>query len=385
MRKVAATFLLASFLCWSIVPREVVADEPKSPQVSDDLKDIYGKTQTAATESDFTAIARACAKVIPEKGRSQADSEYATRLFAWALNRRGEVRGEAAAKLVQQGALEDAQKLDKQAAADFQTAVEYAPDNWRIHHNLAVAQAMQGKVQEAINSLGRVIQLKQDYPNAFFNRAELYFELKQFTRAAVDYTAAIDLAPQDGRFHNGRAHARFLLDQYADAITDYTKAAELDPSSAPFKTDLADALQYVGRWEEAANQYRQAIAADKTYARAYRNVAWLLSTCPEKQFRNPNLALSAARKAMELEGTKSYRTLDTLAAASAATGDSKAASDLMRQAIELAPAAEKPELQSRLVSYQRGQTYVQTAVKLPSYDASKVKSEVRTASATSDD
>jgi tetratricopeptide (TPR) repeat protein len=374
----AATMIAA--VGWVLLLGAWAGANDEAAAISADLTGIYARTQSASVEADFTDIARACSKVMPDKTRSQADRDYATRLFAWALNRRGEVRSEAAAQLVRQGVLEDARQLDTLAGQDFATAVQFAPENWRMQHNLAVSLAMQGRLEDAIAGFTKVIQLKQDYPNAFYNRAELYFESEQFARAIGDYSVAIELAPSDAQYYNGRAHARFMLERHAEALADYRRAVELDPNSPVIVTDLADALQFLGQWEDAANRYRQAIASDKSYARAYRNVAWLLSTCPEQRFRNPELALSAARRAADLEGGRDYRTLDTLAAATAASGNAKEAAEIMKRAVQAAPGPQRGELQARMAIYKRGEAYVQPSTASPMIDVPRVESEVRTAS-----
>lgn len=373
----AATILVFG-LGW-LASAPVVAGDPATP-VAADLQAIYARTQSAVEEAQFTEIARACSRIIPDEGRSAADKAYAYKLFAWALNRRGEVRGERAAKMVRDGQLAEAQKVDELAGKDFAMAVEYAPDNWRIHHNLAIAHAMEGKYDEAIDAFTQVIQLKDDYPNAYYNRAELHFEQEHFAQAVTDYSNAIELAGNDARYHNGRAHASFMLNNFDAAIADYAQAAALEATNATYITDLADALQSVGRWEDAATRYRQAVAADKFYARAYRNISWLLATCPDSRFRNPNLALTAARKAIELEGEKDFRALDTLAAATAATGDSLQAAKVMRQAIAVAPPSARAELTARSAMYAEGGKFVQASPKPVQKAPAINNSEVRTAS-----
>lgn len=378
MSRAAFVLLMcASSFSW-LITSSTAADPPA---VSADLQAIYTRTNTATQEAEFTAIAKDCSVIIPDSKRSEADKAYASKLFAWALNRRGEVRSETAANFVKEGKLPDAQQLDQQAGKDFATAAKYAPDNWRVHHNLAISHAMQGKYDEAIEELSLVIQLKDDYPNAFYNRAELYFEKEQFPQAIKDYSRAIELVDNDARYFNGRAHARFMLSSTEEAIADYTQAATLEINNAAYITDLADALQSAGRWEAAAERYRQAVKTDKAYARAYRNIAWLLATCPDRRFRNPNLALTAARKAMELSGDQDYRALDTLAAATAATGNPTEATQLMTSALAIAPPGAQSELAARSAVYAKGGKYVQAAPKIERTIPDVNRSEVRTASA----
>ncbi len=343
----------------------VDAPGQKAATVSQDLLQVYTQTKSAKSETDLTSIARACAKALSDSSRSQADQEYASSLLAWSLNRRGELRSEQAASLVEAGKVESAGKLDSQAADDFATAVKYAPNHWRHRHNYAVSLAMRGDYTGAIAQFDEAIRMNPQYANARFNRAELYFEMGDPQAADQDYTAAIELS-DDAQYYNNRAHCRFLMEAYPQAISDYRHAVELASDNAVFQTDLADAYQFLGRWEEAAKSYRAAVAADNRYARAYQNAAWLMATCPRDHIRNTELAISAAKRAMELTGHRTMETVETLAVATAALGKHAEAAELQQEALKLAresstklPEAQQTEMSQRLTLYSNGQAYVQ--------------------------
>lgn len=338
--------------------------QPKqNASVSQDLLNIYSQTSTANSETEITSIARSVAKIVSDNKRSKSDRDYAGSLLAWALNRRGEMRSQQAATLVNSGQAERAAELDKQAADDFATSVEYSPENWRHRHNYAIALAMKGEYPKAIVQLDQTIKLNPQYANARFNRGELYFETGKYQAAEQDYSAAIQLTP-DAQYYNSRAHCRFLMEEYAAALSDYNQATKLGADSAVYQADLGDACQYLGRWEEAAKAYRAAVAADNTYVRGYQNAAWLMATCPDERFRNRDLALSAAKKAVELSGSKTPETLETLAAATAAMGKHREAVKLQEEAIQLAQklkaeAKQIAEFKQRLDVYKSGRAYIQ--------------------------
>jgi tetratricopeptide (TPR) repeat protein len=352
--------------------------------VSEDLLAIYRQTQAASQEAEITAIARACAKVIPDTARSRVDRDYAANLFAWALNRRGEMRNEQAAQLVEQGQMDQASHLDLQAAKDFETAIQYNPHSWRTHHNLGISLAMKGDYVRAVKEFSAAIDLKDDYPNSHFNRAELYFELAQYPQAIEGYTQAIALSQSDPQYYNSRGHCRFLLEQYDEALQDYVRATELGTDSAVYATDLADAYQYLGRWEEAAQAYRTAVAINSKYPRAYQNAAWLMATCPDPKIRNVDLALSAAKKVIELTGQRTPQALDTLAAASAAVGKHGEAVSLQQEALRGAEQQEQLEMSQRLSLYQRGQSFLQPSATTNMAQRNQASSSrIRTASGIS--
>jgi tetratricopeptide (TPR) repeat protein len=335
----------------------------KSAAVSADLLQIYSQTGAAKSEAELTSIARATAKVLGDTKRTKADREYASSLLAWALNRRGELRSEQAAGLVNGGQAERAAELDSQAADDFATAVEYSPSNWRHRHNYAIALALRGNYPKAIQQLEQTIKLNPQYANARFNRGELHFEMGNFKAAEQDYTQAIELT-SDSQYFNSRAHCRFMLENYDSALADYQQAVKLSADNATYQTDLGDAYQYVGKWEEAAKAYRAAVASDNTYSRAYQNAAWLMATCPDERVRNQELALSAAKKALELAGGRTPEAVETMAAATAAVGKHTEAVKLQEEAVQLAvknKADEKQltEFKQRLEIYRTGQAYIQ--------------------------
>jgi len=126
------------------------------------------------------------------------------------------------------------------------------------------------------------------------------------------------------------------------------------------------------------------VALNSQYARAYQNAAWLMATCPDKKFRNTELAVSSAKKAIELDSAPSMRALDTLAAAYAATGLMQEAVKYQKRAMQLAAAGEREEVQQRLALYERGQAYVQPLASEGSslQLADEAKPKVRTASET---
>lgn len=354
--------------------------------VSQDLLDIYAETKSANTEQAVTEIARTCSKIIPATSRSKMDRDYASSLLAWSLNRRGELRSERAAKLVEQGQFAEADKLDGQAAEDFATAIEYGPSNWRTHHNYAISMAMKGEYQKAIAEFSKSIQLNSKYANSYFNRGELYFETGQYSQAIDDYTQSISLDLDDPQYYNSRAHCRFMIEDYASALEDYQTAAKLAGDSATYHTDLADAHQFLGNWKEAASAYRLAVSVNGKFPRAYQNAAWLMATCPDENIRNIELALAASKKAIELEGKRSAKSVDTLAAATAAAGQLDQAVKLQREALALASEEERQELKERLQLYQQGEAYRQPRpIVSVASQAGSGQFKIRTASSESSD
>jgi tetratricopeptide (TPR) repeat protein len=110
----------------------------------------------------------------------------------------------------------------------------------------------------------------------------------------------------------------------------------------------------------------------------------MMATCPDKRYRNTELAVSSAKKAIELEPVPTMRAFDTLAAAYAATGKMSDAVKYQKRAIQLAAEGERDEVKQRLALYERGEAYMQPEMTetQPAQIASEPKPKVRTASET---
>lgn len=318
--------------------------------------DVYKKSQSAKTVDDYSGVIAGC----QEAAKLQLDeqnAEYIRRLQAWAHNRRGEAYVEQAGQRTEAGSSSEAAKLDALALEDFEAAAGLDPDNWKALHNRGVSNALAQKLDEAVADFSRVIELKRDYVNAWFNRAEIYYELNQNDKAIADYNEVIRLAPEDFGAYTSRGHAHFEMRNFQQAFADYNRAVELQPNSAEARANRGDAYSSVGEWEQAAADYRRAIRLDDENARAYQSAAWLMATCPDENYRDAQLALQAAERAVSLAGDDDYKYLDTLAAAQANAQQFDEAQKTLAQAIEKAPDTQAEPLRQRLALYKNSQPY----------------------------
>jgi tetratricopeptide (TPR) repeat protein len=322
------------------------------------IQQAFAKSKTATTDVDYTDIIEWCRQA-RTAGLPTEKEEYASRLMSWAYNRRGETRS--------------AQKRDKEALADFETACELNNQSWRAIHNRGVSYAAEGRVSEALADFDRALQLNAKYATAYFNRAELLYSQGQFQEAIRDYTAAIQLGPADAAMHNGRGHAHYRLRDHELALREYGEALKIDPKSAAVLVNRGDVYSDLGRYAEAAADYRSAVKADGSFGRAYQAAAWLMATCPDQHYRNPTLAINAARRAISLDG-EDFRNLETLAAAEANAEQFSEAKATQEQAIAKAPKHELVPAEKRMALYQRELAYRETphgelaAAGLPSRD-----------------
>ncbi len=204
------------------------------------------------------------------------------------------------------------------AIADYSQAIKRNSKDARFLVNRSLARADKLDFKTAIADCDAALVLDPNHVEAYINRGVCWRELGEFDRAINDYAAAIKLSPKNAVAYGNRGYAWKHKGEFAKAVSDYERSLELDAASADVHNDLA----------------------------------WLLATCSDKQFRDGDRAMEHARIACELSKFKDWNQLDTLAAACAAAGKYADALTWVQQSLRLAPDSEKPGLQKHLTSFE---------------------------------
>ena len=297
----------------------------------------------AQSEEEFSRIIETCRRARASQP-SEVAAKYANDLAGWALNRRGQLKAETG--------------RTQEAILDFDDAIRADAQCWRAVHNRGVLLAQAGNFEKAFDDFNRTIQINPDFGKAYSNRGALFVVAGNLNGALEDYGRAIECDPNLAVAHRGRGRVCHLLGRLEEAIAHYDAAVQLAPSDAYAVASRADLLTDLGRYVDANAEYEQAMELDPNSVHAYSGSAWLLATCPDSAVRNPKLAIERAQASMELSGKKDAVSFDTLAAAQASAGDFTAASQTVRQAMELASPAERDIYQDRLSMYQHSKPYL---------------------------
>jgi len=297
------------------------------------LIEAHSISLQATTEADYSQIIKHSTAAI-RQGAQKEDRRFARQLISWALNRRGQIRTD--------------QGQQELADADFQGSLDHHPNNWRALHNRGVSLAQQGVFAEAFDDFNRVIQLNPKYAKAFVNRATLFVQAGDLQSALEDYQIASEIDPDLSTAQLGIGRVRHRLGQWDEAIAFFESAAQGDPTNAEILCSRGDLLADMGQYGKALADYARAIEADPQFAHAYRNGSWLLATCPDAKFRDPENALLGARQALEFDYGQRHVALDTLAAAQANMGQYDEAINTLQNALAIAPAKSKSAYTQRL-------------------------------------
>lgn len=355
-RTISFQHFIAAAICSGVVAAATSTAKLSAEDGRAEIASAFKRTKTAQTIEDFSEILDLCGTAA-SRAQPERLAAYTRQLQAWTHNRRGEVyTAKAAAANLADDKVASAE-LDVLALADFEDAIRLDESQWKPWLNRGVSYGVLGRHAEAVSDFTRVIELKPEEADGWYNRAEVLVELGRFEEAIADYHEVLLLATDDISALIGRSIAHFRSGNSAAALQDMDAAIQMDDTGPTVFIQRADMLQSLGRWEEAAADLRRAITVGPDSALTYRATAWLMATCPEARYRDEQLALQAAHRAVNLVGRESWQLLDTLAAAHANAGQYDEAVQAVAQALGLAPPQHKDEVRARASRYSAQQPY----------------------------
>ncbi|WP_242344651.1 fused MFS/spermidine synthase [Anaeromyxobacter terrae] len=127
-----------------------------------------------------------------------------------------------------------------------------------------------------------------------------------------------------------------------EASGHYERALQLSPKDAGLRDRFAVSLAMLGRTGDAVAQLRSAVEIDPDLAAPKQHLALLLATDPT--YRDPPEAVRLARSAVKETGESDPGSLETLAAAYAATGDFDDAVEEEEKAVAVLGASGSPAM-----------------------------------------
>lgn len=125
-------------------------------------------------------------------------------------------------------------------------------------------QLQEEKWEAAIRNFTKAIKLNPDYIykyKSYYGRGFAYFQIKQYSKAKMDFTKAIQEYPNDADLYFWRGFTRYKLgNSEGSEIADYNRAILLKPTYAKAffnrgwsKWDLGKKDDACHDWEEAFN------------------------------------------------------------------------------------------------------------------------------------
>lgn len=152
---------------------------------------------------------------------------------------------EAAANIKMQNGYEN-------AVGAYNSAINNNPYNPALYLSLANLQAKQAKYDDALQSLGRSLQVKNNYLDAVFLLSQVYAAKGDVGNAIVAAKVAVQLNPQNSILLFQLGILDYNAKDYAGAVQALTEAIKYQP-------DYANAKYFLGLSHARLNQMKEAI------------------------------------------------------------------------------------------------------------------------------
>jgi tetratricopeptide (TPR) repeat protein len=124
------------------------------------------------------------------------------------------------------------------AEASYRQAVEHDPSAGESWHNLAVCQAKEGRLAEAIETNERALPLLGEHPLTLYNLGILYGRLGMDEKALIYLDRSLERDPSDGAVRVDRGVALFRLGRTEEALAEWRAVAREDPGHPSLQRTL---------------------------------------------------------------------------------------------------------------------------------------------------
>lgn len=234
-------------------------------------------------------------------------------------------------------------KLMRSAVADAREAIRldgtknpmyYLPYLYGMT-NLSAIENRDEHAKVAVSVASQAIRIpslkRDDQANLYYQRGMSYSYLKQFAKAAADYSSTIRLNPTHLGAHVGAADAYAAAGDTKNAMAAYTKAVTAFPNNPLVHNNRGMFLQQQGKLGEAIVAFTRAIELNSKYFYAYTNRGYcsLLSGDPKAAEADYDISLKINPSQPTVYGLR--------AAARLSQGDVRGAVDDNRSLVRLTP------------------------------------------------
>ncbi len=208
-------------------------------------------------------------------------------------------------------------------------ALAVTSDNDFAHNNLAYLLADRGEIDDAISHFEAAAGIRSHKRARHYNVGSALVEMNladalaekgQSDEAMFHYEQAIRLESNYPDAYYNRANVLFAKGHIDEAINDWEKTLQLRPNDADAHTCLGNAFLRQGAPKEAIAHYETAAALGPQDSHSRNNLGWLLATSSDAGIRNGAKAVDLAQQAVALSSGREPQFLRTLAAAYAESG-----------------------------------------------------------------
>lgn len=229
----------------------------------------------------------------------------------------------------------------------FTQAHSVTKDNYLADTVLGTELTQEGRFEEALAHFNSALRVQPRYAETHYRMGLTLVAMKRFPEAIARLNQALSVDPANADILSGLATAMHQGGDLSGAANVYEKAIQARPRSIALRHQLAKLRHQQGDYSRAVAGYREVLSAKPDQPEVLNNLAWILATHEQVEFRNGTEAVTWAERAVQLTTRKSPVLLGTLAAAYAEAGRFEDALKTSEEARQLALAAGQADIARR--------------------------------------
>ena len=133
------------------------------------------------------------------------------------------------------------------ALRDYNMAIRLSPRAAHLYFSRGTTRMMSGNAPEkALEDFTTAISLKEDYMEAYYSRASVYYQRGNYANAIKDFSKVIDLRPELMEPWYARGIAHHKAGQHRLAVDDFSQAIKINPTMALLYAERAQSYEALG-------------------------------------------------------------------------------------------------------------------------------------------
>jgi tetratricopeptide (TPR) repeat protein len=138
------------------------------------------------------------------------------------------------------------------------------------YNSRGIVKSIMGDYTGAMDDYNQALKINDANGNAYFNRALILYEQKQYLPALKDFDMAIQIKP-DAEIYNRRANAKCRLNDLRGAFDDYSSAIKMDSAYCVAYLNRGLLKYALKDYKSAIDDYNVCIKLQPDYSLAYYN------------------------------------------------------------------------------------------------------------------
>jgi serine/threonine-protein kinase len=160
----------------------------------------------------------------------------------------------------------------REAAEEFQKALQVEPNNELIYRELARSQAGNRDFKAAEGSYLKAIAIRSDYWAVYGDLGTFYYQRSRFPEAIAQYRQAVNLAPQNDRAWRSLGGIQTVAGQYPEAVQSLKTAIAIRPTYDAV-SNLGAAYFRLRLFGDAVREFRDAATLNPREYIVFGNLA----------------------------------------------------------------------------------------------------------------